>query len=111
MTQTRRGFLGHVLRGRVAGTAALAATSWTEGFPRSFWPIELLLSSALLGGVRFGIRAADTTVGWRNVRRPTSSCGSGRPLRSSTAGVPMAPAAPVTTATLLANFFFSWSVN
>ena len=32
--------------------------SWTEGFPRTFWPIELLLSVAVLGGVRFGIRAA-----------------------------------------------------
>ena len=30
----------------------------TEGFPRSFWLIELLLSVAILGGVRFGIRAA-----------------------------------------------------
>ena len=32
--------------------------SWTAGFPRSFWPIELLLSIAILGGVRFSIRAA-----------------------------------------------------
>ncbi len=32
--------------------------SWTVGFPRSFWPIELLLSIAILGGVRFSIRAA-----------------------------------------------------
>ena len=28
------------------------------GFPRSFWPIEMLLSIAILGGVRFAIRAA-----------------------------------------------------
>ena len=28
------------------------------GFPRSFWVIELLLSVAVLGGVRFAIRAA-----------------------------------------------------
>ena len=44
------------------GTAVLGSTSWTEGFPRSFWPIELLLSVALLGGVRFGIRAAAEAV-------------------------------------------------
>ena len=40
------------------GTAVLANGSWADGFPRSFWPIELLLSVAILGGVRFGIRAA-----------------------------------------------------
>jgi FlaA1/EpsC-like NDP-sugar epimerase len=44
------------------GAAALGATSWTEGFPRSFWPIELLLSITFLGGVRFGIRAAAESV-------------------------------------------------
>ena len=44
------------------GTAALGATSWAEGFPRSFWPIELLLSITFLGGVRFGIRAAAESV-------------------------------------------------
>ncbi len=37
--------------------------------------------------------AAETTEGWRNVRLPTSACGSGAPLRKSIAGVPMAPAA------------------
>ncbi len=40
------------------GTAEVGSGSWTNGFPRSFWPIELLLSVAILGGVRFGIRAA-----------------------------------------------------
>jgi FlaA1/EpsC-like NDP-sugar epimerase len=40
------------------GTAVLTNGSWADGFPRSFWPIELLLSVAILGGVRFGIRAA-----------------------------------------------------
>ncbi len=40
------------------GTAMLGDTSWTAGFPRTFWPIELLLSIAFLGGTRFGIRAA-----------------------------------------------------
>ena len=40
------------------GSAFLLDGSWARGFPRSFWPIELLLSVAILGGVRFGIRAA-----------------------------------------------------
>jgi len=40
------------------GTSVLGNGSWTAGFPRSFWPIELMLSVAILGGVRFGIRAA-----------------------------------------------------
>jgi FlaA1/EpsC-like NDP-sugar epimerase len=40
------------------GASAVAGTSWPDGFPRSFWLAELLLSVAILGGVRFGIRAA-----------------------------------------------------
>jgi len=40
------------------GTAWAQGGAWVDGFPRSFWPIELLLSVAILGGVRFGIRAA-----------------------------------------------------
>jgi len=44
------------------GTAVIEGGHWTEGFPRSFWPIELLLSVAVLGGVRFGIRAAADAV-------------------------------------------------
>ena len=40
------------------GTSVMGGGGWTDGFPRSFWPIELLLSVAILGGVRFGIRAA-----------------------------------------------------
>jgi len=40
------------------GASAFGGTTWADGFPRSFWPIELLLSAAILGGVRFGIRAA-----------------------------------------------------
>jgi FlaA1/EpsC-like NDP-sugar epimerase len=40
------------------GTSMLGNGWWAEGFPRSFWPIELLLSIAILGGVRFGIRVA-----------------------------------------------------
>ncbi|TMD28369.1 MAG: NAD-dependent epimerase/dehydratase family protein [Chloroflexi bacterium] len=38
--------------------SVIAQPSWTVGFPRSFWAIELLLSVILVGGVRFGIRAA-----------------------------------------------------
>jgi len=38
--------------------SALGDGSWAQGFPRSFWPIELLLSVSILGGVRFGIRVA-----------------------------------------------------
>ena len=44
------------------GTAIVGGSAWTEGFPRSFWPIELLLSVTFLGGVRFGIRAAADSV-------------------------------------------------
>jgi FlaA1/EpsC-like NDP-sugar epimerase len=40
------------------GAGALGGAAWVAGFPRSFWPIELLLSATILGGVRFGIRAA-----------------------------------------------------
>ena len=39
------------------GGSAIASTNW-PGFPRSFWLGEALLSVAILGGVRFGIRAA-----------------------------------------------------
>jgi FlaA1/EpsC-like NDP-sugar epimerase len=46
------------------GTSAIAGAAWTDGFPRSFWLAELLLSIAILGGIRFGIRAAgDQTKG------------------------------------------------
>lgn len=38
--------------------SAVAGSAWVDGFPRSFWPIEFLLSLGTLGGVRFGIRAA-----------------------------------------------------
>ena len=40
------------------GTSILAGTTWPDGFPRSFWLAEMLLSVAIIGGVRFGIRAA-----------------------------------------------------
>jgi len=31
---------------------------WTDGFPRSFWLVEMLISIALLGGTRFAVRVA-----------------------------------------------------
>jgi FlaA1/EpsC-like NDP-sugar epimerase len=40
------------------GASWIAGTPWPDGFPRSFWLAEALLSLAILGGVRFGIRAA-----------------------------------------------------
>jgi len=40
------------------GASALIHATWSDGFPRSFWLAEMLLSVAILGGVRFGIRAA-----------------------------------------------------
>ncbi len=39
-------------------TDLVGAGTWTDGFPRSFWVIELLVSVSILGGVRFAIRAA-----------------------------------------------------
>ncbi|MGA3031403.1 MAG: nucleoside-diphosphate sugar epimerase/dehydratase [Candidatus Limnocylindrales bacterium] len=57
------GIVGAVALGSLAsmaifyGVSALAGTTWADGFPRSFWPVELLLSTAAVGGVRFGIRA------------------------------------------------------
>ncbi len=62
------------------GTAMLGNGSWTMGFPRSFWPIELLLSIAILGGVRFGIRAAADSVaaaGQESGRQPALLYGAG----------------------------------
>jgi FlaA1/EpsC-like NDP-sugar epimerase len=43
------------------GASEVARTTWSDGFPRSFWLAEALLSVAILGGVRFGIRAASET--------------------------------------------------
>ena len=40
------------------GASTVGNTTWQDGFPRSFWLAELLLSAVVLGGVRFGIRAA-----------------------------------------------------
>jgi FlaA1/EpsC-like NDP-sugar epimerase len=44
------------------GTSIVGNGTWTAGFPRTFWPIELLLSIAILGGVRFVIRGAADVV-------------------------------------------------
>jgi FlaA1/EpsC-like NDP-sugar epimerase len=51
------------------GTALIAGTAWTTGFPRSFWPIELLMSVAFIGGVRLAIRAAGERLSARPVGR------------------------------------------
>ena len=40
------------------GSSALLGVNWAPGFPRSFWVAEAFLSAAVLGGVRFAIRAA-----------------------------------------------------
>jgi FlaA1/EpsC-like NDP-sugar epimerase len=42
----------------VYGVSAIPGGPSLAGFPRSFWPIEMLCSLAALGGVRFAIRAA-----------------------------------------------------
>ncbi len=65
------------------GTSLINGSAVTDGFPRSFWPIELLLAVAILGGVRFGIRmAADSVVSSATPtagvqRRPTLLYGAG----------------------------------
>jgi len=74
------------------GPSLLGSGSWAEGFPRSFWAIELLLSLAILGGVRFGIRVASevgSSHGTQDAtaRRATLLYGAGR------AGVLMARSA------------------
>jgi len=45
------------------GGATLSGGGWAAGFPRSFWPLEMLLSVATLGGLRFAIRASSE---WRS---------------------------------------------
>ena len=39
-------------------SVVMGGPSWIDGFPRSFWISELLTTLAVLGGVRFAIRAA-----------------------------------------------------
>jgi FlaA1/EpsC-like NDP-sugar epimerase len=64
------------------GASALGITNWQDGFPRSFWLAELLLSVAIIGGVRFGIRAAADLTSGRGVavsdRRATLLYGAGQ---------------------------------
>ena len=68
----------------VYGAAFLLATDRRGCFPRSFWIAELLVTLAVLGGVRFAIRAASDgrptaaqTAGGTQ-RRPTLLYGAGR---------------------------------
>ena len=65
------------------GASALGVATWQDGFPRSFWLAELLLSVAIIGGVRFGIRAAFDLAAGRGVvsasdRRATLLYGAGQ---------------------------------
>ncbi len=68
----------------VYGTAVLAPQlGWTNDFPRSFWIGELLVTLAVLGGVRFAIRAATewspaTSHASDPSLRPTLLYGAGR---------------------------------
>ncbi len=45
------------------GASTAGNATWQDGFPRSFWLAEMLISVAILGGVRFGIRAASERAG------------------------------------------------
>jgi FlaA1/EpsC-like NDP-sugar epimerase len=65
------------------GLAALLGPQVPAGFPRSFWPAEMLLSIAILGGGRFAIRAADdwapqSGAGLIKAQRLTLLYGAGR---------------------------------
>ncbi|MFI5259385.1 MAG: polysaccharide biosynthesis protein [Candidatus Limnocylindrales bacterium] len=53
------------------GGSALGNTTWPDGFPRSFWLAELLLSVAIIGGVRFAIRAASDLATGRGLATPS----------------------------------------
>ncbi len=39
------------------GSTVVLHLGWADGFPRSFWIVEMMLSLILVGGVRFAIRA------------------------------------------------------
>ncbi len=65
------------------GATVFANAAWAEGFPRSFWLIEALLVTAIIGGVRFGVRAASDRApaagpGEAPDRRATLLYGAGR---------------------------------
>ena len=68
------------IAGLFYGRVLVADTSWPDGFPRSFWLAEALLSIAILGGVRFGIRAAPEP-GARPERRGLSAMARDAPVR------------------------------
>ena len=63
--------------------SATTTMAWDAAMPRSFWIVELMLSVAVIGGVRFAIRAASEwapepgPVGLQQ-RRPTLFYGAGR---------------------------------
>ena len=63
--------------------SAIAGPVVPAGFPRSFWPAEMLLSIAILGGGRFAIRAAydwapQSGAGLITAQRLTLLYGAGR---------------------------------
>jgi len=43
--------------GTIAGPGTIASPGFNSGLPLSFWPIELLMTLFVVGGMRFGIRA------------------------------------------------------
>lgn len=47
-----------VAMGVFYGSGAVSPSGWTDGFPRSFWFIELMLSIGLMGASRLSIRVA-----------------------------------------------------
>ena len=73
----------------------------TQDFPRSFWIAELLVTLAVLGGVRFTIRAATEWTPERGqttnspLRRPTLLYGAGRTGASMAASAVRKPQAGV----------------
>ena len=67
----------------VYGLSLVPGVTWTANFPRSFWAAELLVMVAVLGGARFGIRAAaewtpKTVQPMIQSRRATLLYGAGR---------------------------------
>jgi FlaA1/EpsC-like NDP-sugar epimerase len=65
------------------GLTGLFGLNVATGFPRSFWPAEMLLTVAILGGARLAIRAAydwapQSTPGLVIASRPTLLYGAGR---------------------------------
>ena len=77
--------LGSILSAFVFYSAAyLLNGHWAVGFPRSFWFIEALVVVAILGGVRFAIRAASdlpAAAGVGDDRGPADAAVRGGPDR------------------------------